>query len=602
MYLLRRNGVYWFRKAVPLDLIQIVGQSEVRFSLRTHRRDMAKRRTGQVLVALENVYAVLRSQEPLEPAKQLIAGFARDALENGASGTNRAAPRLHQAVAALGPAALAAPARSSQTLVPIDDIDAVLQEQPRAEVNRVAVSLLKVAMRFRRSPDPHRERSLASLCQRLVTISEEVAMEAPAGLEAIRAVIREEISQAQLGPVDLRNIVATEVRQGVAAAGRDRWSVEPLSSLIEKFLQVRYPSAQDGKGKVGSKHRQDVEQRLAAFVRFVGDKPVRDVTRDDLKRYRDLLDQLPDRFELRFGTSDMLVAIEKNRQRKSPHPIIGPTTIDLKWLGAVNRLFQWLVLEEKIEKNPVDGIRSNQETPEAANTKRLPLKPDQISRLFAITSAASSKTALYWLPLLLLTTGARPNEIAQLQTEDLYPDFYGRPHLNVLCLLDDDDDAADSKTRKKAKDDPRRVKTAAGRRMIPLHPIIIEAGFLEFVKERHNGKTRQLFRELGPDRHGFWSSAITKRLNRIIRGKLGITNKKYSVYSLRHAFIDACKAAAIPEEVRMKFMGHQVEGVHAIYGKPQVLPHESKMIDTVKFEGVDFGLYRRRSGEVQHGK
>ena len=89
-----------------------------------------------------------------------------------------------------------------------------------------------------------------------------------------------------------------------------------------------------------------------------------------------------------------------------------------------------------------------------------------------------------------------------------------------------------------------------------------------------------------------WSSAITKRLNRIIRDKLSITNKKYSVYSLRHNFIDACKAAEIAEDARKKFMGHQLDGVHGVYGKPNVLPHESAMIDLVKFEGVDFGLYQ----------
>jgi site-specific recombinase XerC len=137
---------------------------------------------------------------------------------------------------------------------------------------------------------------------------------------------------------------------------------------------------------------------LAAFLLFTGEKAVRDVTRDDLKSCREVLDQLPDRFELRFKTKDMRTAIEKNGQRKTPQASIGPTTVDLKWLGPVNLLFQWLVLEEKVEKNPVDGIRSKQDAGDAANTKRLPFKPDQISKLFAITSTDLPKTALYWSP------------------------------------------------------------------------------------------------------------------------------------------------------------------------------------------------------------
>jgi hypothetical protein len=76
MYLQWRNGVYWFRKATPLDLVEVLGRADVRCSLRTNRREVAKRRAGALLVALENVYAVLRSEDPLEPAKELLGRFA----------------------------------------------------------------------------------------------------------------------------------------------------------------------------------------------------------------------------------------------------------------------------------------------------------------------------------------------------------------------------------------------------------------------------------------------------------------------------------------------------------------------------------------------
>jgi hypothetical protein len=332
VYLLRRNGVYWFRKVHPINVANIFGQAEVRCSLRTNRRDVARRRATQLLVALEHVYEVLRSQRPLEPARQLIADFARDALENGASTIeiNPTECRLQEAVDALCPVALPAPAPSSQTLVSIDDVDVLLQEQPPGEPNQVAAELLRLAVRIRRSngwAGSKRASALVSLCQRLVAVSETAPLDAPASLQAIRNIIREEISRAsqrttvnktpQVDAASLREIVAGEIRAGVAAAGRDRWSSEQVSTMIEKFLESRYPS-ENGKSKVGSKHREDVERRLAAFVRFVGDKPVRDITRDDLKRYRDVLDQLPDRFELRLKTPDMRLAIEKNNQKKVP--------------------------------------------------------------------------------------------------------------------------------------------------------------------------------------------------------------------------------------------------------------------------------------------
>jgi hypothetical protein len=43
----------------------------------------------------------------------------------------------------------------------------------------------------------------------------------------------------QFDAVSFREILATEVRAGVLSAGRDRWSTELLSTMIEKFLDVK---------------------------------------------------------------------------------------------------------------------------------------------------------------------------------------------------------------------------------------------------------------------------------------------------------------------------------------------------------------------------
>jgi hypothetical protein len=71
-----------------------------------------------------------------------------------------------------------------------------------------------------------------------------------------------------------------------------------------------------------------------------------------------------------------------------------------------------------------------------------------------------------------------------------------------------------SPPKAEAKQDPRRVQTAAGRGPIPLDPLLIKAGFTEFVRDQQHVAPKQLFRELRPDRHSFWSASIAKRLNR----------------------------------------------------------------------------------------
>jgi len=171
MYLQRRNGHYWFRKATPLDLVHVLGQAEIRCSLRTTRRDVAKRRAGQLLVALENVFAVLRSERPLGPTK-VMAELARDALQKGSSlEINPLAWRLQKAVDALGSASVPPPADGTKTLVAIGDIDALLvRERPHAEANRIAAELLGLALRIRRGnnwvrSEPARMLVEACLCE-----------------------------------------------------------------------------------------------------------------------------------------------------------------------------------------------------------------------------------------------------------------------------------------------------------------------------------------------------------------------------------------------------------------------------------------------------
>jgi hypothetical protein len=107
----RRNGVYWFRKVTPIDLVSIIGQAELRCSLRTTRRDVAKRRAHQVLVALEHVYELLRSEQPLEPAKILLTGFAEDFVNRGSTDTlcYISSRNLKQAADILGTGHLACP-------------------------------------------------------------------------------------------------------------------------------------------------------------------------------------------------------------------------------------------------------------------------------------------------------------------------------------------------------------------------------------------------------------------------------------------------------------------------------------------------------------
>jgi hypothetical protein len=81
MYVVRRGDRWWFRKAIPVDLVDVLGIAEIRRSLRTSNVREARRRALEVLVRVEDVYAVLRSEKPLRPARDVALRLLEAALD-----------------------------------------------------------------------------------------------------------------------------------------------------------------------------------------------------------------------------------------------------------------------------------------------------------------------------------------------------------------------------------------------------------------------------------------------------------------------------------------------------------------------------------------
>jgi len=81
MYLHRRGAHWWIRKAVPVDLVEILGIAVVRRSRRTKDPALARRRALQLLIRVDDVYAVLRSKRPLRPTREVALALLDKALD-----------------------------------------------------------------------------------------------------------------------------------------------------------------------------------------------------------------------------------------------------------------------------------------------------------------------------------------------------------------------------------------------------------------------------------------------------------------------------------------------------------------------------------------
>lgn len=156
-------------------------------------------------------------------------------------------------------------------------------------------------------------------------------------------------------------------------------------------------------------------------------------------------------------------------------------------------------------------------------------------------------TARYWLPILGLYTGARLNELCQLTVKDVRDE-------DGIAFLDITDDAEDQK-----------VKSASGRRRIPVHRRLVEFGFLEFVSKQREAGENQLFLELKVDASGYRSGEFSKFFSRYLK-RIGVKTEKTSFHSFRHNFEDACRNGGVLPHIMNAIQGHAEQGMAGRYG------------------------------------
>ncbi|TOF43780.1 site-specific integrase, partial [Vibrio parahaemolyticus] len=96
----------------------------------------------------------------------------------------------------------------------------------------------------------------------------------------------------------------------------------------------------------------------------------------------------------------------------------------------------------------------------------------------------------------------------------------------------------------------KRLKTPNSERLIPLHPRLVELGFIKHV---NSISSERVFPELKLERDGY-ATAASKWYGRF-KTKLGFS-RGYDFHSFRHTFANQLKNALVPTIVTSELLGH----------------------------------------------
>jgi integrase len=253
-----------------------------------------------------------------------------------------------------------------------------------------------------------------------------------------------------------------------------------LKAVIDDFLDG-YP--QNKKPAMFKKH----QAVLSMFLDVVGDKPVTELKQAHVNEFFKLLGRLPPRWSSQCKKRNLTV---RELAELEFDITLGPKSLEDTYIASVRPFLIGAKKNWGDQGFPLglttDGTEYQGDREEDENKQRA-FERKELSRLFEgdeMREFASDESThhFYWLPHIGLFTGARVNEICQLnpQTDILQDDESGAWYFWITKETE-----ADDRIRKS-------VKTGDSRK-VPVHKKLIELGFIDYVQRMKKAGHKLIF-------------------------------------------------------------------------------------------------------------
>jgi len=299
-----------------------------------------------------------------------------------------------------------------------------------------------------------------------------------------------------------------------------------LLELSNKFIKSRQDRGYSQKTIVDYINSNNL--LLEAF----GDIPIDSLTHQHGRNYVELLKHLPSNRKKKYPDKSIKQLIElKDAQLMSQRTIS-------KHVEKVSALFNWAIKQGYISQNVFRGklepIRKTEVIEKYFTDQELNLI---LGNALKSESLAQNKPERYWVTMLSAYSGARLNEVCQLNVSDIQKtDGIWTLNLN-------------------ANSDDKSIKTEAGNRIIPLHPKLIDLGLLGYMKQIQNQNQEKLFPNLKKMRSTGYGTMISRWFAKYLK-KLGIKKKGKNFHSFRHTVVNKLITKKVYEPFIKELIGH----------------------------------------------
>ncbi len=284
---------------------------------------------------------------------------------------------------------------------------------------------------------------------------------------------------------------------------------------------------------------------LALMQEFLGSDASLHVSVDMANEIMRMLSRIPKRARSnpaykKLSLQELMTLPDKDQMQ--------PETVN-KYLRTYAAFYDWAVNKKRYtdENNfsylPVK-LKTNKSEARDAFTR------EQVKRI--LDEATENKRGLItkphqkWGTIIAMYTGARLNEIAQLELDDI------NQADGIWCF---------EFTTAEDETDMKKLKNANSKRKVPIHSHLMDLGFLAYVEDCRKTQCPRLFPDLSYSPKNGYGRNLGRWFNESFLVKMGIKTPKLSFHSFRHTVTTELYRADVTPSIASSITGHQLQGV-----------------------------------------
>ena len=333
-----------------------------------------------------------------------------------------------------------------------------------------------------------------------------------------------------------------EVQGKPAAKGTVQPKGHLLSKMIKQYMEFKEPVWTP-------KTKMEMAGVFKFLLELLGDVDVTNITRQTVLDLRTKLMRLPPNIHKRYPGQSIQQILDRA-------DIVPMSTKSVnKHVGGIGGVLRYCLDTGVVTSNCATGLKLSEKR--RVDEERSIYSIDDLRSIVKNLPRKPAMPERYWIPLIACYSGMRLNEICQLYVDDV------KQVEGIWCF-----------SVNGAKD--KRLKNAASERMVPVHPKLIDLGFMEHCKTIQETLAPRLWMNLTWTDVNGYSNSFGNWYQRFNREYVTDDPKKV-FHSFRHLVADSLKQAGVQDSLIAELVGHS-HGSHAMtmsrYGKryqPKVL-------------------------------